>query len=56
MSKKEKQKQDVADKTINSEEVITDKTVNSPEEIKKEEEETPLSIEELLAIEKDKND
>ena len=55
MSKKKKQEQEIADKTINSEEVKTEETVNSQEEIKEEEVKTPLTTEELLAIEKDKN-
>ena len=56
MSKKKKQEQKIADKIINSEEVKTEETVNSQEEIKEEEEiKTPLTAEELLAIEKDKN-
>ena len=55
MSKKKKQEQKIADKIINSEEVKTEETVNSQEEIKEEDEEIPLSTEELLAIEKDKN-
>jgi molecular chaperone GrpE len=55
MSKKKKQEQEIADKTINSEKVKTEETVNSQEEIKEEDEEIPLSTEELLAIEKDKN-
>ena len=55
MSKKKKQEQEIADKTINSEEVKTEETVNSQEEIKEEGEKISLSTEELLAIEKDKN-
>ena len=55
MSKKKKQKQEIADKTMNSEEVKTEETVNSQEEIKEEEVKTPLTTEELLVIEKDKN-
>ena len=55
MSKKKKQAQDIADKTINSEEVKTEETINSQEEKKEEEIKIPLTTEELLAIEKDKN-
>ena len=55
MSKKKKQEQDIADKTINSEEVKTEETVDSQEEIKEEEVKISLTTEELLAIEKDKN-
>ena len=55
MSKKKKQEQEIADKTINSEEVKTEETVNSQEEIKEEGVKISLSTEELLAIEKDKN-
>ena len=55
MSKKKTQEQEIADKTINSEEAKTEETVNSQEEIKEEDVETPLTTEELLAIEKDKN-
>ena len=55
MSKKKNQEQEIADKTINSEEVKTEETVDSQEEIKEEEVKIPLTTEELLAIEKDKN-
>jgi molecular chaperone GrpE len=55
MSKKKKQEQEIADKTINSEEVKTEETVDSQEEIKEEEVKIPLTTEELLAMEKDKN-
>ena len=55
MSKKKKQEQEIADKTINSKEEKTEETVDSQEEIKEEEVKTPLTTEELLAIEKDKN-
>jgi molecular chaperone GrpE len=55
MSKKKKQEQEIADKTINSEEVKTEETVDSQEEIKEEEVTIPLTTEELLAMEKDKN-
>ena len=55
MSKKKKQEQEIADKKINSEEVKTEETVNLQEEIKEEEVKIPLTAEELLAIEKDKN-
>ena len=55
MSKREKKEQEIAEKIINSEEEKTKKTVDSQEEIKKEEVKTPLTTEELLAIEKDKN-
>tara|TARA_X000000368_G_scaffold416608_1_gene410938 strand:+ start:447 stop:998 length:552 start_codon:yes stop_codon:yes gene_type:complete len=55
MSKKKKQEQEIADKTINSEEAKTEEAVNSQEEIKAEDVENPLTNEELLVIEKDKN-
>ena len=55
MSKKKKQEQEIADKAINSEKVKTEETVNSQEKIKEEEVKTPLTTEELLVIEKDKN-
>jgi molecular chaperone GrpE len=55
MSKKKKQEQEIPDKTINSEEVKTEETVDSQEEIKEEEVKIPLTTEELLAMEKDKN-
>ena len=55
MSKKKKQEQEIADKAINSEKVKTEETVNSQEERKEDDKEIPLSTEELLAIEKDKN-
>jgi len=55
MSKKKKQTQNIADKTINSEEVKTEETVNLQEDTKEEEEKIPLTTEELLAMEKDKN-
>tara|TARA_B100000902_G_scaffold331104_1_gene328375 strand:- start:201 stop:752 length:552 start_codon:yes stop_codon:yes gene_type:complete len=55
MSKKKKQEQEIADKTINSEEIKTEETVDSQEEIKEEEVKNPLTTEELLAMEKDKN-
>ena len=55
MSKKKKQKQEIADKTMSSEEVKTEETVNSQEKTKEKEIKIPLSTEELLAIEKDKN-
>ncbi|MDC0249641.1 nucleotide exchange factor GrpE [Flavobacteriales bacterium] len=55
MSKKKKQEKEIADKENNSEKIKTEETVNSQEEIKEEEVKTPLTSEELLAIEKDKN-
>ncbi len=54
MSKKKKQEQDVAEKTIKSKGLKTGENINSTEEEEKEEE-TPISNSELLAIEKDKN-
>ena len=55
MSKKKKQEQEIADKTISSEEIKTEETVDSQEEIKEEEVKIHLTTEELLAMEKDKN-
>ncbi|MEC7863902.1 MAG: nucleotide exchange factor GrpE [Bacteroidota bacterium] len=54
MSKKKKKKQEIADKTINPEEVKNEEIVN-PEEDTQEAEKIPPTTEELLAVEKDKN-
>ena len=55
MSKKKQEEQEIAEKIINSEAVNTEETKDSPEEVKEEEVKIPLTTEELLAIEKDKN-
>ena len=55
MSKKKKQKEKIAKKATNAKDAQTKETVNPKEEIKGKEKQTPLTAEELLAIEKDKN-
>ena len=55
MSKKKQEEQEIAEKVINSEAENTEETKASPEEVKEEEVKIPLTTEELLAIEKDKN-
>lgn len=55
MSKKKKQKQKIAEKATNPKDAQTKETVNPKEEIKEKEKQIPLTAEELLAIEKDKN-
>jgi molecular chaperone GrpE len=55
MSKKKNKEQEIADKTINPEEVQTKKSVSTKKDIKEEEIKIPLTTEELLAVEKDKN-
>ncbi|MBT4882064.1 MAG: nucleotide exchange factor GrpE [Flavobacteriales bacterium] len=55
MSKKKKEEQDIAEKAINSEEVMAEETKTSPEEVIEEEVKTPPTLEEQLAVEKDKN-
>ena len=55
MSKKKNQKQDISDKAINSEELKAKETTNLQEEINEEEVIDPLTTEELLLLEKDKN-
>jgi molecular chaperone GrpE len=55
MSKKKQQEQEIADKKVNTEALKTEETKASSEEMKEEEVKIPLTTEELLAIEKDKN-
>ena len=55
MSKKKQEEQEIAEKAINSEVENTEETKASSEETKEEEVKIPLTTEELLAIEKDKN-
>ena len=55
MSKKKQQEQEIADKKVNAEALKTEETKASSEEMKEEEVKIPLTTEELLAIEKDKN-
>ena len=55
MSKKKQQEQEIADKEVNAEALKTEETKASSEEMKEEEVKIPLTTEELLAIEKDKN-
>ena len=55
MSKKKNQEQEIAGKKINSEEVQTEETANPEEDTREEGIKIPLTTEELLAIEKDKN-
>jgi molecular chaperone GrpE len=55
MSKKKQQEQEIADKKVNTEALKTEETEASSEDMKEEEVKIPLTTEELLAIEKDKN-
>ena len=55
MSKKKQQEQEIADKKVNTEALKTEESKASSEEMKEEEVKIPLTTEELLAIEKDKN-
>ena len=55
MSKKKQQEQEIADKKVNTGALKTEETEASSEDMKEEEVKIPLTTEELLAIEKDKN-
>jgi molecular chaperone GrpE len=55
MSKKKNHEQEIAEKEITSEETISEETVASLDTEKEEEVKIPLTTEELLALEKDKN-
>lgn len=55
MSKKKKQEQEIAKEKNKHEEMPAEETANNEEDIKEEEIEIPLTTEELLTIEKDKN-
>ena len=55
MNKKKNKAQKITDETINPEVEKTEEKVSTDEEIKEEELKIPLTTEELLAIEKDKN-
>ena len=55
MSKKKNKEQETAKKTVNSEETPTEEIANNEGDTKEEEIKIPLTTEELLTIEKDKN-
>jgi molecular chaperone GrpE len=55
MSKKKNHEQEIAEKEINSEEINSEEITASPDTEKEEEVKIPLTTEELLALEKDKN-
>jgi len=55
MSKKKNQEQEIAEKEINSKEINSKETATSPDTEKEDEVKVPLTTEELLALEKDKN-
>jgi len=55
MSKKKNKEQETAKKTVNSEETLTEEIANNEGDTKEEEIKIPLTTEELLTIEKDKN-
>jgi molecular chaperone GrpE len=55
MSKKKQEEQDIAEKAVNTKEVITEDNTNTQEEKVEEEVKIPPTLEEQLATEKDKN-